>query len=183
MEYIILGLLMQRERTLYEIKKVLETSISLFYSASFGSIGTALEKLVAKEWVVLRELVERGRNKKIYGLAPPGAAAFAAWLVSPIASEKVRDPALTRLFFLGHLAMPERIAVIKAHLVNLESHYAVLATLDEANANVTIPTMYEELVVFQQFTLDYGRDYYAFSIDWFKRLLRTLEEQTHDSNQ
>jgi PadR family transcriptional regulator AphA len=180
MEFIILGLLMGREYTLYEINKALETSISLFYSASFGSISAALDKLERKQWAVVRESVERGRNKRLYALTPAGAEAFSAWLESPIPSEKVRDPALTRLFFLGHLPAAQRITVIEEHLAALELLYASLVLLEQQTTATPMPEARQEIAAYQLLTLRYGKDYYAFSIAWYKRLLIDLKEQSND---
>lgn len=183
MEFIILGLLMGREYTLYEIKKALETSISLFYSASFGSISAALGKLEGKEWVVVREAVDRGRNKRLYAFTPAGAQAFNAWLASPIASERVRDPALTRLFFLGHLPAAQRSALIEAHLASIEAIYAALELLEQQVAAAPPAAAQPEIATYQQLTLRYGKDYYAFSIAWYRRLLNDLKEQSDDHNE
>ncbi|HYF65632.1 MAG TPA: helix-turn-helix transcriptional regulator [Herpetosiphonaceae bacterium] len=181
MEYVILGLLMLRQQTMYDLKKAFEERIGLFYSASFGSIGTAIARLLEKEWIALDEQVERGRNKKIYAIAPAGSAAFQEWLGSHIPSEKVREPALTRLFFMGFLPAGERIAVIESHIAALEDLAAGLALLHAEAERADIPAEKRELAEFQLLTLRYGRDYYDFSIAWFKRLLTSLKEQAHDS--
>jgi len=182
MEFVILGLLMLREQTLYEIKKAFEDTISLFYSASFGSIGTAIAKLLEKEWIGLEERVQHGRNKKIYTITPAGTAAFEDWLRSHIPSEKVKEPALTRLFFMGFLPAAERIALIEGHLAALEAIHAALTVLQAQAEQVAFPAERQELAAFQLLTLHYGRDYYAFSIAWFKQLLTSLKEQSNDSD-
>ncbi|MCU0491952.1 MAG: PadR family transcriptional regulator [Chloroflexaceae bacterium] len=182
MEFILLGLLIGRERTLYDLNKLLDSSISLFYSASFGSISSALNRLFAKEWVSLREAVEHGRNKKIYAITPAGAAAFQEWLQSPIPSEKVKEPALTRLFFLGHLQLAQRIAVLEAHLAALEALAHTLDQLEQQQATLVAPAEQHDISTFQQLTLNYGREYYAFSLAWFQRLLHTLKEQQRDQH-
>lgn len=179
MEYVILGLLMLRERTIYELKKVLEETISLFYSASFGSIASAVAKLLEKEWISVSERTDRGRNKKIYALTPAGAAALRGWLGSPIPQEKVKDPALTRLFFMGLLPAPERIALLELHLAELESACARLAELELAAGRLDVADHQRELAAFQLLTLRYGKDYYAFSRDWYRRLLADLKEQSN----
>ncbi|NJM05511.1 PadR family transcriptional regulator [Candidatus Gracilibacteria bacterium] len=175
MEFIILGLLMARERTLYELNKVLKTNITLFYSASFGSISSALGKLEAKQWVVLWETVERGRNKKVFAITAAGQEAFRAWLASPIPGEKVREPALARLFFFGYLPPQARIAAVEQHLASLETLAATLTLLEQQNTDVPLPAAHQDLAVFQQLTLRYGKDYYAFSIAWYRRLLDDLK--------
>lgn len=181
MELIILGLLMAGERTLYELNKALRTNISLFYSASLGSISSALAKLQEKQWVAMREMVERGRNKKLFCITPAGEAAFRDWLASPIPAEKVREPALARLFFLGHLAPDEQIAVVERHLSSLESLAATLARLAEQGATLPTPAEQRDLAAFQWLTLRYGTEYYAFSIDWYRRLLQELKGADDDT--
>lgn len=180
MEFIILGLLMGHERTLYDLNKLLKTNISLFYSASFGSISSALDKLLAKGWVVAREAVEQGRNKKLFTITPAGEEAFGGWLASPIPGEKVREPALTRLFFFGYLPAQERIAAVEQHLASLEALAATLELLDRQSAESAVPAAQRELAAFQRLTLRYGRDYNAFSIAWYRRLLMDLKEDGHD---
>jgi hypothetical protein len=70
MEFVILGLLALRAMTVYEINKALERGVSLFYSASFGSINAAIGRLLEKGWISGQEKVENGRNKKIFQLTP-----------------------------------------------------------------------------------------------------------------
>ena len=182
MEFVILGLLMVRDQTLYQLKKAFEDTIALFYSASFGSLSAAIGKLVAKQWIVMEQKVDNGRNKKIYAITPTGTAAFQDWSSSPIPNEKVKDPALTRLFFMGDLDPHQRITVIETHIATLEAMYAALELLEKQAETLVIPAAYQERAAFQKLTLRYGSDYYAFSIDWFKRLLITLQEQDHDRN-
>ena len=182
MEYVILGLLMIRARTLYEINKILETRVALFYSASFGSISSAIAKLLEKGWISVQEQVEQGRNKKRYAITPAGAAAFTEWLGSPIPGEKMKDHALTRLFCLGFLAPHERVALITSHITKLEALAADLATLAETSRTLDAPAPLHAMVRFQMLTLQYGQDYYAFSIAWFKRLLADLEEEIRDQD-
>ena len=50
-DYLVLGLLMYRPLTMYDIKKAMEKSTHHFFSASFGSLHPALKKLDEKGWV------------------------------------------------------------------------------------------------------------------------------------
>ena len=119
MEFVILGLLALRAMTVYEINKALERGVSLFYSASFGSINAAIGRLLGKDWIFSEEKVENRRNKKIFHLTPAGREAFQDWLNSDIEAEKVKDPGLTRLYFMGFATVSDRIKVLEAHLEKL----------------------------------------------------------------
>ena len=68
MAFLILGLLMIRSLTVYDIKTILEKKISPFYAASYGSIQAAVRKLLKNEHVTFTEKVEKGRNKKVYSI-------------------------------------------------------------------------------------------------------------------
>lgn len=180
MEHVILGLLMLRQRSIYEIKKILEETISLFYSASFGSINSAIEKLVAKQAVTVQEQVEGGRFKKIYSITPIGQTLFEQWLASAIPQEKVKDPALTRLFFMGFLAPSEQIRLLREHLGSVQMLHAQLNSLLREREQINVAAEQQALADFQWLTLEYGVAYYGFNINWYQQLLSKLEESGHE---
>lgn len=177
MEFVLLGLLSLRAMSIYDINKALERSISLFYSASFGSINAALVKMLQKGWVTAEEKVENGRNKKIFSLTAPGQQAFAEWLGSAIEEEKVKDPALTRLFFLGFAPLPERIRVLEAHLEQLRQTVENLRALQQASMALQVPGEMRDVFEYQMHTLQYGLDYYTFNIGWYAALLGKLQKE------
>ena len=176
MEFVILGLLALQAMTVYEINKALERGVSLFYSASFGSINAAIGRMLEKGWVSGEEKVESGRNKRVFHLTPAGRAAFQDWLASDIEAEKVKDPALTRLYFMGFASAQERIRVLEGHLEKLRRTLDALQLIHQQSAEIETPPGLEDARRFQRFTLDYGRAFYAFNIAWYQNLLETLKE-------
>lgn len=176
MEFVILGLLALRAMTVYELNKALERGISLFYSASLGSINAAIGRLLEKGWVSTEEKIEHGRLKKIFHLTPAGREAFQNWLHSPIETEKVKDPALTRLYFMGFADPQERIHVLEAHLEELRRTLDMLERVHQESADIQPPSGLEDVRRFQMFTLDYGRAFYAFNLAWYQNLLKTLKK-------
>ncbi len=176
MEFVILGLLALRAMTVYEINKALERGVSLFYSASFGSINAAIGKMLEKGWISGQEAVENGRNKRVFHLTPAGRQAFQDWLASEIEAEKVKDPALTRLYFLGFSDPQKRVRVLEAHLQKLRRTLDALELIHQQSEGIETPLGLEDARRFQIFTLDYGRAFYAFNIDWYEALLETLKK-------
>jgi PadR family transcriptional regulator, regulatory protein AphA len=176
MEFVILGLLALRAMTVYEINKALERGVSLFYSASFGSINAAIGRLLEKGLISGLEKVENGRNKKIFHLTPSGREAFHDWLNSDIEAEKVKDPGLTRLYFMGFTSAAERIRVLEAHLEKLRQTLGTLDIIYQQSVNIDMPSRLEDVRRFQMFTLDYGRAFYTFNIAWYQNLLETLKK-------
>jgi DNA-binding PadR family transcriptional regulator len=176
MEYVILGLLALRAMTVYEINKALERGVSLFYSASFGSINAAIGKMLEKGWISGEEKVENGRNKKIFHLTPAGREAFQDWLNADIEAEKVKDPGLTRLYFMGFAPAQERIRILKNHIEKLCRTLDALNIIHQQSADIEAPLGLEDVRRFQRFTLDYGRAFYTFNITWYQNLLETLKK-------
>ncbi len=175
MDFVILGLLALRAMTVYENNKALEGGVSLFYSASFGSINAAIGKMLEKGWVSGEEKVENGRNKRVFHLTPAGRQAFQDWLSSDIEAEKVKDPGLTRLYFMGFSNSQERIRVLEAHLEKLRRTLNALECIHQQSAETETPPGLEDTRRFQMYTLDYGRAFYAFNIAWYQNLLETLK--------
>lgn len=178
MEFVILGLLALRAMTIYDINKALEKGISLFYSASFGSINAAIGKMLIKGWLSAEEKVENGRNKKVFSLTPAGQQAFQAWLGSEIDREKVKDPALTRLFFMGMLPIEQRIPLLEAHIDSLRQTLDALNIIRESSINMQVEEALQDIFDYQLFTLQYGCDFYTFNINWYQNLLEKLKKQS-----
>jgi DNA-binding PadR family transcriptional regulator len=176
MEFVILGLLALRAMTVYEINKALARGVSLFYSASFGSINAAICKLLDKDWISGEEKVENGRNKKVFHLTTAGREAFYEWLNTDIEAEKVKDPGLTRLYFLGFAPGDERIRVLESHIEKLRRTLDTLELIHQQSVNIEAPPGLEDVRRFQMFTLEYGRAFYTFNIAWYQNLLETLKK-------
>ncbi len=177
MEFVILSLLALRAMTLYDLNKAFQQSVSLFYSASFGSITAALERLKAKGWVMVQAKVDNGRHKKVFHLTPAGQEALQTWLGSEIEAEKVKDPALTRLFFMGLVPHAQRVALVAQHVENLRQTHASLQALQEQSGRVAVPPELQEVYACQMLTLRYGLDFYQFNIGWYENLLATWQAQ------
>jgi DNA-binding PadR family transcriptional regulator len=89
MEFVILGLLMIRGLSQYDIRKALQQKVSPFYSASLGSIQAALKKLEGNGHIEINEVIENGRGKKIYTINHTGRQYFMDWMLSSIAPNRL----------------------------------------------------------------------------------------------
>ena len=104
-EYILLGFLMERNMTGYDMKQYMSKSTSYFMDASFGSIYPSLKRLVQKNLICLEEIVENGKLKKVYYITEQGRKEFMTWLRSPIEISKTSAAsALSKIFFFDNLS-------------------------------------------------------------------------------
>lgn len=165
-ENIILGCLTHQPMSGYEIKRVISISTSLFYNASYGSIYPTLKKLEDSGLVQSNEMVENGRFKKIYALTAEGYKEFMHWLENPPKPIVIKNDMLVRLFFYHNLSRAKMLELTSAHIEQLKGFRLELDEIE--------PVAQEEGNLFQQYTLRWGRDFYAFLIDWYEKLLQDL---------
>jgi DNA-binding PadR family transcriptional regulator len=175
LEFVILGLLMIRHLTQYDIKNALQQKVSPFFSASLGSIQAALKKLESNGHVDLQEVVENGRRKKIYSINPLGRQYFMDWMLSSIAPNRLEQDVTTRLFFLGFMTRADRQTIIKAVIAHLEAAVQEFEASFMESSHKEIPEQLKQVVKFQLKTLDLGLFYHRSMLAWFKELMTELE--------
>jgi len=177
MKYTILGLLLLKPLSIYDINKAFKNIISLFYSPSYGSINTAMKKLLAKKLVECKEEVIQGRNKIVYTILETGEKEFIDWMLSEINPNKLEVTALSKLLFLGLVDNNEdKISVISNIVNTAKSEKGRIEILKKELQAYEVPKKYEEIFFFQLKTLDYGLNSYQFSLTWFEKLLKELKK-------
>ncbi|MCY7324957.1 MAG: PadR family transcriptional regulator [Microbacteriaceae bacterium] len=154
---VILGLLLVGPATLYALTKQFEQGISLFYSASLGSLRAAVTVLLERGLVTVAGSVENGRNKKTYSITDAGRAAFAEWMTAPITGGDLETIALSKVYFLGMLTdTASRATVLAGILDRIRADQRQLESLAGHLDAVDIPPEYAEIFRYQRITLDYG---------------------------
>ena len=107
-DQVIIGMVLNKALTGYDIKKEIETGIGNFYKASYGSLYPALKKLTDKGYLTLTEQTQVERLKKFYMATDLGKSAFFQWLTSPIEVSSGTAAMLARIFFFGELPKDTR---------------------------------------------------------------------------
>lgn len=178
MKYIILGLLLLKSMTIYDINKAFKNVISLFYSPSYGSIKTTTKNLLDKKYVECKGEVIKGRNKIVYTILETGKKEFINWMLSEIPPNKLEVVGLSKLFLLGLIDDDEDKIKIVSDIVNtIKSEKGKLEILKKEIQSNKVPKGYEKIFFFQLKTLGYGLNSYQFSLIWFEKLLKELKAQ------
>ncbi|GMA40732.1 PadR family transcriptional regulator [Mobilicoccus caccae] len=170
MANVILGLLLIRAMSQYDLVKAFEAGVSLFYSASSGSIKRALDGLLERGLVEIASQEEGGRGRKTYRVTAIGEAAFREWMLGDLVGGDMEAAALSRLYFLGHLPAAERPVVLERIQARIESGLAQLERLEAQVAAVDVPDELRDLAVYQRATLAYGLASHRFALDWFTQM-------------
>src|SRR3974390_3474205 len=132
--YALLGLLHQKERSGYDLRKVFAETAMGNYSSSPGAIYPALERLEAGK--LIRGKVEEAgglRRRCVYRLSPTGLAELKKWLSRPIERKNVLrggPEVMLRFAFLARALGPEAAvsflrdfgAVLKEYADGLQSY-------------------------------------------------------------
>jgi len=175
MENVVLGLLIIRSLTLYELNQAFKQGISMFYSASYGSLQIAVKNLLNKGMVVFEERVEKGRNKKVYSITAHGKDAFYRWMLDEIPVNKLEVAALSKVYFLGLIQNVEQKKEIVLEILNkIELVQDELNKMNEEISRIEIPASYRGILTYQLKTLDYGQKAHSFAREWFLALLNDL---------
>lgn len=172
MKQVILGLLLLQPMSLYDLHKAFQAGISLFYSASFGSIQRSLTQLVEDGLVVASVSPGDPRGKKLHTITERGEAAWRAGMLAPLEGSDTETAMLARVYFLGLLDQADReaaVSLLSARVsADLEALRAVAAELDA----MEVPTGFAEPFAFQRATLDYGLRSHELAAEWIAGLPR-----------
>lgn len=204
MDKIILGILMLKRMTAYEIKNVIKTSYKSMCSDSLGSIQAALKKLYELEMVTFEDVVENGVNKKRYAITELGQAELLEWLKIPIDNSKTRNIELAKIIFLGYSQREQQELMIDKVILSLEEEYESLLELKNAiddsgeiseleeylntdkqykerilsiSTDDNLSQKIKEISKFSFATLDYGIELIKFNIKWFKKLKKICNSE------
>ncbi len=171
LEYIILGLLMQKEISGYYLKQWMAECTSYFFDASFGSIYPALKRMEQKGYVIYRESVEDGKFKKLYSISDLGKDYFLRWLEQPIKFEKANHNYLVNIYFYKYLPIDVALKNLKEFVTVLEQN------LNQLNKQkISAENNYSLKHNFVYSTLICGIHYFQAIITWCNDLIVQLED-------
>ena len=203
MDKLILGLLMIKHFTVYEIRQVMRQNFSSMCSDSLGSIQAALKKLSQQGAVTYSEYVEKGKMKKEYAITASGRFLFLEWLKTPIDMSKNKNMDLGKFLFMGYIPKKEQLQMLDLTIEGLEvevqefeavkdairfteeqekvkayleqnSHLAT--ELIETSQAADLAESISQIGYFEMKTLEFGLDSARFQLNWFTKLRQQLAE-------
>jgi DNA-binding PadR family transcriptional regulator len=127
--YVILGMLsIESDKSGYEIRKAVESSVGSFWGESYGQIYPAHKQLVTDGLIVPVDSTGASKKRRQqYSLTDAGRACLREWLAAPFHNDPPRNEFLLKLFF----AREAEPGVAIAHVRELqERNRRMLATLE-----------------------------------------------------
>lgn len=177
MDQVILGLLSHEPLTGYEIKKLIDTTLRLFWGASFGSIYPTLNEMERQGLVSREEVKENRRNKVIYTITGAGRQHLRDWLELPSVKDEVRYETLLKLFFGSGIGAEGTLK----HIENFESKIRQELPILEHSVQVLEPIqdMAEEHTYYM-LTAMFGVKAYQAYLEWCEEAKKILEDNRKD---
>jgi PadR family transcriptional regulator, regulatory protein AphA len=172
--YLILGMLsIESNKSGYDIRKAVESSVSYFWRESYGQIYPTLKRLAAEGLIIARQSNSKGRpERREYSLSAKGRACLQDWLAAPYRDDPPRNEFLLKLFF-GRSAPPNAcVKQVRNFQDKNKSLLSALLGIERwAQANGTgNPHLTHWLL-----TLTFGIAQVRASIEWSDSALATLE--------
>jgi len=132
LRYALLGLISERPRYGYEIKKEFEGSIGLFWNAHLSQIYPELAKL-ENEGLISKELViqEERPNKSLYTITDKGTKELKNWLAEPIKPRQIKDESLLKIFFSRLIPKEKLVANIEGYKGHCQERLQVLEMIHQ----------------------------------------------------
>lgn len=131
LEYIALGMVLEVDLTGYDIKKIIENSIGVFYKASFGSLYPALKKLEKKGVLTTYEEPLGGRQKIFYHITEDGKQEFFNWLSTPMDIFEGTNTHLSKVYFFDNLPSEIRERQLFEYEINNINYLKKLLDLEK----------------------------------------------------
>ena len=167
LEQVILGVLMQQPMSGYDIKKVIDHSVGLFYRSSFGSLYPALGRLADKGRVSVTEL-EDSKNKKIYTIVESGRIDFLDWLKEPLDSNK--NAHLIKVFFYDYLDEETRQFRLNEYEAGLRGKMAQIQAVQGIVAGELAEIENPQDYYYRVSVLGYGLQHYEMEQKWIAQI-------------
>ncbi|MFK5952422.1 MAG: PadR family transcriptional regulator [Desulfobacterium sp.] len=163
-EMMLMGFLMDGEKTGYEIKKYMENSTHYFFNTGFSSIYPKFKKLEKEGCVRVSEEIKNGKLNKLYALTDEGKNRFLDWLEIKPDVGRIRDEALLKVFFFDHLKDEKITAQLKGYVGDLNEHVQSLQAIKDRFSS-------REIEPWKMKTLEFGIQYYNFLGQKFNEML------------
>lgn len=106
LKYALLGLLAERSKYGYEIKREFEGALGNVWSVSYGQLYPTLRRLSEVGWLTKKtEPGKKAAEKNIYSITEKGRRKLDEWLLKPVRSSyRVKDEFTLRFLFFSKLA-------------------------------------------------------------------------------
>jgi PadR family transcriptional regulator AphA len=175
-KHALLGFLSWRPFTGYELKKMIASSESLYWSGNNNQIYTTLVQ-IHQEGLVTNEVQQQEHYpaRKVYTITEKGLAELRAWVLSPPELPQLKNTFLIQLAWADQLLPPELDALLEKY--EYEVHMRLLMCQEQERRGNTSPARTpREAYLWNMIAQNYI-GYYQNELAWVRKLRQELGEQ------
>ncbi|WP_328536019.1 PadR family transcriptional regulator [Streptomyces sp. NBC_00344] len=159
LRHALLGLLVDRRASGYDLMKLFDGSLANVWSANQSQVYGELKRLADTGLVTVASEGPRGRKE--YALTDEGLAELHSWLVDTESGQATRSDVLLRVFFLGVLSHDEAVAFLRHRAQLAADEHTKLEAIKESIASDDSP-----LAVEGALALEFGLRFSAMREEW-----------------
>lgn len=186
---ILLGFILYKPSTGYELKQFLDNSTGYFWHAYHSQIYTTLGKL-EDEGLIQSHIVDGTDHltRRRYEITPQGREVVLHWANQPLKElPKIKEDLLVRVFFSGVREIPEILAELRLHRhmhhQQLEIYRRIEFEMQNAHTDKPAPAEPQSHPdinlqlnqILGAATLRFGITYETMYIEWLDQLIKELE--------
>lgn len=170
MEELILALLMDTTKTIYEIKVSVATEFEMLFSDSLGCIGIALKNLLEKGLIICED-THLSRHQKRYEITDEGREYFLnqCQYFEPLS---LKNSNLKYIYFMKFLKPEKRLEGLQYQIKILKEKQCILKKNIFDLSKKEGKTATDE---YKMMVLEYELDCINFNLSWYRKLLRKMK--------
>ncbi|WP_167957729.1 PadR family transcriptional regulator [Anaerosporobacter faecicola] len=174
---VILGLLSHEALTGYDIKNRMDTTLRMFWGASYGSIYPTLNSMMKEELIVGENISTNGREKIQYTITEKGHQYLVQWLNKEVEKDELRYETLLKVFFGRECGVEVTIHHIEAFEKKITEELQSLQMMEKVLEGLNTT---DQTHIYYLLTAKFGVQTYRGYLQWCKeakKLLRTIEKK------
>ena len=180
----LLGLLNNNPMTGYDLKKILDYPMGVFWVAQMSQIYRELNKLEEKG-LVKSEIVpqEKRPDRKVYHLTKEGSETFLYWLnkFPDQLSETSRSRFLMRIFFSSKIKLDELAFEIKRYKKEIEEELRYLNKVEQWIKNYSREKKFKEDAFYWRLIVKKEYKNITAGMEWADECLQLIEQKQEKS--
>lgn len=166
--YVILGMLMESPMSGYDLKKVTEQTIGMFFKMSYGNLYPTLKTLTSSGEITEQETLN-SKNKKIYTITDQGKASFIQWLAGPLQRDKKEY--MVKIFFYDYLDEESRRMNLMTYQGQTQRTMMEMKALQDIVDGELASIPNKEDYYYRVSTMYYGLQFFEMELAWLNKLI------------
>ena len=163
----------------YELKKMIDISISHFWPAVQSQIYKTVSRMEANDWLTVETISQAIRPpKKVYSITQQGKKELLNWLETPQPRGETRIAWMIQVFFAGQMD-DEKIHHVLLNLIgDYKKRLQAFSLIPEENREAMQDDNSRDRF-FWMLTVDYGVSQTIAQIQWLENVIRTVENHEY----